>query len=90
MKPVTIFRPKMFLLRDEFATFSWAGKLVILEGWDRTEALLMACSYYSLEYTDRRTDMFDKFLDEGAFKVVQVPNRLSGKKISLYIKERFG
>lgn len=90
MKPITIFRPKMFLQRDVCLTLSFAGKLVLQEGWDRTEAVLMACYYYQIENTEEISSLLDKFIDEDAFAVVQVPNKLKGAQITRYVKEKFG
>lgn len=80
----------MFLQRDEFATLAWAGKLVLVEGWDRSEAILMACNYYGIDNTEQMEALLGKFIEEGAFTMVQVPNRLKKQAISQYLKDRFG
>lgn len=90
MKPITQFKPKMCLQRDVYAALAWAGKLVLQEGWDRTEAVLMACNYYQVEDTDQMAALLDRFIDEGAYSIVQVPNRLKGSEIFQYVKDKFG
>lgn len=90
MKPITQFKPKMFLQRDEYATLAWAGKLVLVEGWDRSEAILMACNYYGIDDTEQMEKLLDKFINEEAFTLVQIPNRLNGQAISRYLKDKFG
>ena len=90
MKPITMFRPKAFLQRDVWITLSFAGKLVLQEGWDRIEAVLMACDYYQIENTEEISNLLDRFINEGAYNVVQVPNKLNGAQITRYIKDKFG
>lgn len=85
-----MFKPKTFLQRDEFAALAWAGKLVIIEGWDRSEAIAMSCNYYQIDCVEQMGELLDKFIEEGAFTTVQVPNRLKGQAISQYLKDKFG
>lgn len=88
MKPVVQFNPKMFFQRAEWLTLAFAGKLVTLEGWDSGEALMMACDYYELEFTNEFLSLFNKLIADGAYKIVNVPNRLKGSEITKYIKEK--
>ena len=34
--------------------------------------------------------LLDKFINEEAFTLVQIPNRLKGQAISRYLKDKFG
>lgn len=86
MKKILQFKPKMFLQRDVFAALAWAGRLVIMEGWDEDEAILMATNYYGIENKNTMLDYLNRFIDEEAYTIVKVPNRLKGSEISEYLK----
>lgn len=90
MKPITIFKPKMFLQRDLWLTLSFAGKLVVQEGLEKSEAVLMACNYYQQDDVEQVTQLLDKFIDENAYTVVQIPNKLKGEEVVRYVKDKFG
>lgn len=88
MKAVVSFNPKMFLQREDYLTLAFAGKLVVLEGWETIEALMMACNYYGIEFSDNYLSLFETLLKNDAYKIVKVPNRLNGAEISKYIREK--
>ena len=90
MKPIVQFKPKMFMQKTDWLTLAFAGKLVVVEGWDNVEALLMACDYYENEYSEQLQNLFNKLVSDGAYVVVQVPNRIKGNEIKQYLKDKFG
>jgi len=90
VKPVARFKPREMLQRDEFTSLAFAGKLVLVEGWEIHEAVLLACDYYDIDDIERIEAKLEKFLGDGSFTVVQVPNKLKGQEIAQYIKDKFG
>ena len=92
MKNVVQFKPRGLLDIDTFKILAFVAKLVLVEKWEKMQAVYMACNfygYYNESDAVNFSSLFDKFMDDGAFEIVAIPNRIKKRDIGQYLKDNF-
>lgn len=83
MRKVVELKLKFYVPRYLFCAIAYAAKLIVIDGWERKDAVLQACDFYEACDPEDVMPIVDRVLEGLLFRVIEIPD---GVNAGEYIK----